>query len=246
MNRWIVASSEPELALIRKAADARPAGNADGFPSYIGTLNGEPIGLGIVGVGIVSAALAIGGFLATGEVSQMIMVGSAGAFPGSELDAGDVAIASSETLAELGVCAGRGLGDATALSFLGLEQTLTLDERLAREMAHAGEGTFFVRTGPFLSVTGVSDSEEQAAARAARFQTLVENMEGYALALAGQRAGVPVVEVRGVSNRAGIRDKATWNLELANARAQEVVLAFCRQHGALKRNSEKASGEGPF
>jgi len=232
MNRWIVASTEPEMALIKKATGARPAGTSNGFPWYVGTLNSEPIGMGIVGVGIVSAALAIGGFLSVGEICQMIMVGSAGAFPGSDLDVGDVAVASSETLAELGVCARRGMGDASGLSFLGLEQTVALDARLGQEMVLAAKATCSVRMGPFLSVTGVSDSEELAAARGARFQTLVENMEGYALALAGQRAGIPVVEVRGVSNRAGNRDKTTWNLDLANARAQEVVLAFCRQHAA--------------
>ena len=179
---------------------------------------------------MVSAALALGGFLATGEVDQMIMVGSAGAFPGSDLDVGDVAIASSETLAELGVCAARGVGDAAALNLTGLEQTIFLDERLAQDVLRAAEGPFRARIGPFLSVVGVSDSEEQAAARAVRFQPLVENMEGYALALAGQRAGIAVAEVRGVSNRAGVRDKSTWNLDLANERAQEAVLAFCRRH----------------
>jgi futalosine hydrolase len=110
-----------------------------------------------------------------------------------------------------------------------VEQTIPFDEGLARQLVQAAEGHFTVRIGPFLSVAGVSDCEEVAAARASRFGALVENMEGYALALAGRRTGIPVAEVRGVSNRAGNRDKDTWNLTLANSRAQETTLAFCRQ-----------------
>ncbi len=230
MSRWIVASSESEVAQIKKCLDARPAGTNCGFSWYLGQLDHEPINVGVVGVGVVSAALALGGFLAFGEVDQMIMVGSAGAFPGSDLEIGDVAIASSEILAELGVCAERGSGDATALNLPGVEQTIFLDAPLAKDMLGAAAGPFRSRIGSFLTVVGVSDSEEQAAARAKRFQPLVENMEGYALALAGQRAGIPVAEVRGVSNLAGVRDKSQWNLDLANERAQEVVLAFCRTH----------------
>jgi futalosine hydrolase len=229
MIRWIVASSESEVALLKAALGARRTEMNRGFSRYLGRLGDEPIGLEVIGVGVVAAAWALGALLASGEVRQLIMVGSAGAFPDTDLDVGDVAIASSEILAELGVCAGRGVGDASALNLTGLDQTLLLDEKLAQDMLQAAEGSFRARKGSFLSVVGVSDSVEQAAARAMRFRPLVENMEGYALALAGQRAGIPVAEVRGVSNHAGIRDKSAWNLDLANERAQEVVLAFCRR-----------------
>jgi futalosine hydrolase len=239
MKRWIVASSEAEVAQLIVSLEARPMGMKAGFPCYRGRMGNETISIGVIGLGVVSAALALGTFFATGRVDQAIMVGSAGAFPDSELDVGDVAIASSEILAELGVCTGRGLGDAAALSSLGLEQTLFLDERLSRDISRAAEGLFRVRTGPFLSVVGVSDSDEQAGARAARFRPLVENMEGYALALAGKRLGIRVAEVRGISNRAGVRDKSLWNLDLANERAQTAVLAFLLATGE-SRTGEKS------
>ena len=230
MSRWIVASSESEVALLKAALGARPTGMSSGFAIYAGRLGDECVRIGVVGIGPVSAALALGCFLATGEVDQMIMVGSAGAFPGSDLAVGDVAIASSEILAELGLCADRGVGDAAALHLPGLVQAIPLDEGLAQDTLAVAEELFRARMGSFLSVAGVSDSEGQAATRVMRFRPLVENMEGYALALAGQRAGIPVAEVRGVSNRAGVRDKSSWNLCLANERAQAVVLAFCRRN----------------
>ena len=65
--------------------------------------------------------------------------------------------------------------------------------------------------GRFLTVVGVSADLRLAETRADRFAALVENMEGFALALAGDRFGIKVGEVRGVSNLAGyaIRRRGT-------------------------------------
>jgi nucleoside phosphorylase len=54
-------------------------------------------------------------------------------------------------------------------------------------------------------------------------------MEGFALALAGDRFRIKVGEIRGVSNVAGIRDKTTWDLDLANQQAQAAVLTYLRR-----------------
>ncbi|NBP89418.1 MAG: futalosine hydrolase, partial [Planctomycetia bacterium] len=42
-----------------------------------------------------------------------------------------------------------------------------------------------------------------------------EDMEGFAVALACRLAGVPCQIIRGISNRAGDRDKAHWQIEPA-------------------------------
>ncbi len=229
MKIWIVASSETELAQLKTDLNARRVGTAGGLPFYAGSFGNSEIYLGVTGVGVTAAALALGAFLATVPVDQAIMVGSAGAFPDSGLTIGDVAIAASETLAELGLCSGRGVGDAHALRLPGLDQTLSLDQQLADALAQSAQESGGVRMGPFLSVVGVSDSEDQATARASRFRTIAENMEGYALALASQRFGLRVGEVRGISNIAGARDKSVWNLDLANMRVQETVLNYLRR-----------------
>ena len=51
-------------------------------------------------------------------------------------------------------------------------------------------------------------------------------MEGYALALAGQRFKIPVVEIRGISNEAGDRDRSNWDFETAMALPQKAILEF--------------------
>lgn len=229
MGTCIVAAMGDELARIKEELVARLDRPSFGGAWYSGNLGRLPIYLGVVGVGIVSAAVTLGSLFAQIKVDRAIMIGSAGALPGSGLDVGDVAVASSETLAELGICIGEGVGESESLNIPGLNQTISLAEDLGKSIAEATDESFRISRGAFLSVTGVSSSHAHALARASRFGALVENMEGYALALAGERFGITVAEVRGVSNYAGVRDKSAWNLDLANQRAQSVVLNYLRR-----------------
>jgi len=229
MDTCIIAALEAELALIKGELNARLDRTLGGIPWHIGSLNQTPIYLAVVGVGIVSAALALGRLLAEIKVHQVIMTGSAGAMPGSGMEVGDVAVASSETLAELGVCRGEGLGETDSLNLADLKQTILLDEELSNSLVEAGNQSGRVFHGAFLSVAGISNNHSHALNRVNRFGALVENMEGYALALAGTKFGIRVAEVRGVSNIAGVRDKSAWNLGLANERAQSAVLNYLRR-----------------
>ena len=229
MAPCIVASVEAELSQLMTEMNARLDRTVGGCPLHVGRVGQTPIYCATVGVGIVSASVALGCLLASVPISQVIMIGSAGALPDSGLTAGDVAVASSETMAELGVCTGQGLGDAGSLGLPGLDQVISLDERLSQSLVESAQGSFHACRGAFLTVAGVSNDHAQAVARADRFRAVVENMEGYALALAGRCFGIPVGEVRAVSNQAGVRDKSTWKLDLANERGQTVVLDYLRR-----------------
>jgi futalosine hydrolase len=149
--------------------------------------------------------------------------------PGSDLAVGDLAVATKETLAEMGLVTGAGLGDARDLGLHGLIQTIPLDLELTDRLARACRVVAETERGSFLTVVGVSASPEQAAMREKRFSAIAENMEGYALALSALRYGIKAAQVRGISNRAGHRDKQTWNLDLAQDLAQRAVLEYLRQ-----------------
>jgi nucleoside phosphorylase len=70
--------------------------------------------------------------------------------------------------------------------------------------------------GLALSVATASDSIEQADDRRRRHpQAAIEEMEGYSVAVAAMLAEVPCAMVRGVSNLAGDRDIAGWQLDRA-------------------------------
>ncbi len=71
--------------------------------------------------------------------------------------------------------------------------------------------------GPLLvTACSASASEQEARWKRQAFPlATAEDMEGYGVALACHLAGVPVSIIRGISNRAGDRDKAHWDFSAA-------------------------------
>ncbi|WP_306329259.1 futalosine hydrolase [Streptomyces venezuelae] len=67
--------------------------------------------------------------------------------------------------------------------------------------------------GPVLTVSTVTGTAERAAELAARHPgAAAEAMEGFGVAEAAAAYGVPVVEIRAVSNAVGPRDRAAWRI----------------------------------
>jgi nucleoside phosphorylase len=85
------------------------------------------------------------------------------------------------------------------------------------------------RKAPFVTVATCSGTDELSARMHSRTQGWVENMEGAAAAQIGTHYGIPVGEIRGISNFTGRRDRAAWKVpEAANA-AQEELLNWLRR-----------------
>ncbi len=230
MSLLIVSAVEDELRLIKKEFDAQPVTGVAPYPCSLAHVGNRRIFIAHVGVGVVSAAVALGALINRLGCAAIIMVGSAGSFADSGLEVGDIAVASSEVLSELGISSKASPGIGEPLGLNGLDQEIPLDVDLGGDLEEAARvEAGRVKRGRFLTVVGVSGDPELAEARSSRFSAMVENMEGYALAYAGRKFGVNVGEVRGVSNRAGFRDKSTWNLFAANEIAQKTVINYLRR-----------------
>ena len=69
------------------------------------------------------------------------------------------------------------------------------------------------RTGAVLTVSTVTGTAARAAALRERHPTaLAEAMEGFGVAEAAAAQGVPVLEIRAISNPVGPRDRAAWRI----------------------------------
>jgi futalosine hydrolase len=226
---WVVAALEQELALLVAELDAELETPQGRCAHRVAAVGPGLVRLVALGGGVVSAALTLGRLASLGPPEAAIMVGSAGALPGSGCGMGDLVAADEEVLAELGVLTGPGEGDAGEMGLVGLVQRVALDRSLVDEVTAAVEPAAGLRRGTLLTVVGVSAQSEQAEARGRRFQALAENMEGYALALAGRCFGFRTAEIRGISNRAGDRDKSRWDLTTAQERAQLAVLKYLKR-----------------
>ena len=81
----------------------------------------------------------------------------------------------------------------------------------------------------FVTVSTCTGTDEMARSIEGRTRGAVENMEGAAIAHVARLHGVPVGEVRGISNLVTNRDTSQWRMKEAAAAAQEALLAWIAQ-----------------
>jgi len=174
----------------------------------------------VMGVGPVNAAHAVTLVLAGDTPGAIMVCGVGGAYPSSGLRVGDVVCADSECYGDLGAASPSGFLDMKALGFPVVTSPVALFNDLPMQVFPSDRRAKFVT---MTTCTGTA-----AAARAIELRTggAVENMEGAAVAHVAHLHGVPVGEVRGISNIVTDRDTSTWRLKEAAAAAQEAVLAW--------------------
>ncbi|MFE1858699.1 futalosine hydrolase [Streptomyces anandii] len=137
-------------------------------------------------------------------------VGSTGAPVGS------LVVADEITAADLGAETAEGFVPVTELGFGTV--THRPPEALVRAIADATGAT----AGAVLSGSTVTGTAARAEALRARHpRALAEAMEGFGVAEAAAAHGVPVLEIRAVSNPVGPRDRAAWRIDDALAALTE-------------------------
>ncbi|MFD9263591.1 futalosine hydrolase [Streptomyces sp. NPDC059538] len=120
---------------------------------------------------------------------------------------GSLVVADAIVAADLGAETPDGFLDVTELGF-GHSVHLPPAELAAR----AAEATGAL-LAPVLTVSTVTGTAERAAELAARHPMAgAEAMEGFGVAEAAAAHGLPVLEVRAVSNAVGPRDRAAWRI----------------------------------
>ena len=85
-------------------------------------------------------------------------------------------------------------------------------------------GGFNIKAGNFVTVSAATGTQKRAKELEERFRAVCENMEGAAIAQVCAIYKIPMFEIRGISNIAGVRDKRKWNLKLASQNCQKAVL----------------------
>lgn len=219
---------EMEAALAPLCAPPRLGRGGHATIELPGELPGEPTGPGkarvlVTGISPVNAALSLGLFLGRHpDTAGAVNLGVAGSFDLEALPLGAIALPVSETWPEVGLHEGdsvdpRGIGIALAEQH-GRRVWNALE--LAPEAAAGALGLSLDPAWPrvgSLTVAGASATPQRATSLYARHAALLENMEGFALALACLRCGLPFLELRSVSNRVGARPPRDWDLDKALA-----------------------------
>ena len=171
----------------------------------------ETQGSFVTGVGIPLALTS--GLLTAGPLrpKRILNIGIAGAYSGSGLQIGDIVAGTSETYGDIGFALPEppGFRPITESPWGEFYQTPL---PLAQFPEFPG-----TRSGTGCTVNTCTGTAEIGYLRKSLFRADFETMEGAAVAHAGQILGLPVCEVRAISNFASTREMRPENIRLALA-----------------------------
>ncbi|CAM5526164.1 Futalosine hydrolase OS=Streptomyces alboniger OX=132473 GN=mqnB PE=3 SV=1 [Streptomyces alboniger] len=208
-----------ERVLVATAVPVERDAVARALPAA-GLLDAIAVGVG-PGAAAAGTATALARAAAAGRPYGLVV--SAGIGGGFQPDApvGSLVVADAVTVADLGAETPEGFAPVTELGFGAV--THRPPPSLVRGLADACGAA----TGTVLTVSTVTGSAGRAAELRLRHPAaLAEAMEGFGVAEAAALHGVPVAEVRAVSNPVGPRDRAAWRIGEALAALGEAFGKF--------------------
>jgi futalosine hydrolase len=168
------------------------------------------------GVGPVEASCAVTAALCRARYRLVINAGLAGAFDGTAR-IGDGVIVSEDAM-ELA------LEDGAALNLPRGEAIVDTARSDSALVARLGSKGFSALRG--VTVSRVTSTDETARRLAAELAAQVESMEGFAALRAAELAGVPAIQVRGISNRCGARESSGWDFAAGIAGLERITCAL--------------------
>lgn len=201
-------------------------------PFTTGTFAGRRMVLITSGIGAANAARGATLLLERHRPDAVILAGIGGAYPEAGVAVGGLAAAEKEVYADLGVLTKDGLlpVSATGIALLSMGRKryfneFPLDRRLLKQAAkHLAD----LKAGVFLTVSQVTGTAKRARQLRERYGALCENMEGAAVAQTCAAYGVPLLEIRGISNMVEDRDISGWKKNLAAENCQRAVMELIK------------------
>ncbi len=233
----LLAAVVEETDLIREALEECVPRSVNGVTLMNGRLAGHDVCLAHSGIGKAAAAAATVTLLSSCQPQALWLFGCGGAYPGSGLSIGDLALAEEEIFGDEGVATSKGFRDLSALRLPMLPGHGERYNRWPVDPAlHAWARPLFeeqaqnsatkLRCGPFVTVSTCTGTTAEAIEIGRRTGGICENMEGAAVAMACTQMSVPLLEVRGISNRIEDYDPARWDLAAGMTAAQNAVLTI--------------------
>ncbi|MDR4506788.1 MAG: futalosine hydrolase [Candidatus Brocadiaceae bacterium] len=165
------------------------------------------------GIGALNTYASLVQFHTKTPVERVLQIGLAGAYPGAR---DEVRVLGASVIVEKEVLADLGAEDAR--SFLSLEDLeLGKTEYYESKCLLVFNDLFgnTLNTLPIVSgatVNMATGKEETGIFRAEKYGAEVESMEGAGAFKFGKDFGVPVLQVRGISNIAGTRNRENWDI----------------------------------
>ncbi|MFP5041220.1 futalosine hydrolase [Parasediminibacterium sp. JCM 36343] len=183
-----------------------------------------PIQFHITGVGMLATAVSLTKLALQHQPTLVIQVGIAGAFD-SSLPLGKVVAVSEEILGDFGVEENGAWKDLFAMGFVQRDVAPFTNARLVNSFLQD------VNILHLPEVAAITANEiTTRPKRIAQLQELyipsIESMEGAALHYVCNDIGIPYIQLRGISNYIGERDKSKWKIQEAITNLNQTLLDF--------------------
>lgn len=165
----------------------------------------------LAGVGPALSAASTAASLAGGGYALVISAGIGGGFAG-RAPVGSLVVASEIIAADLGAETPDGFAAVDELGFGSARVPVHcgLAARWAEALAAAGLPACL---GPVLTLSTVTGTAATAELLSRRVPgAAAEAMEGFGVAAAAHRLGIPVLEIRAISNAVGPREREKWKI----------------------------------
>ncbi|MDP3260138.1 MAG: futalosine hydrolase [Thermodesulfovibrionales bacterium] len=244
MNKRIglISATKKESRAILKTL-GRIKGKSLVLPVYQGKIGETNIIHIISGIGKANAAYAATLLIEKFSPSAVINFGIGGAYPSANLRAGDIAIADKEIYGDEGLWLKDGFHKADEIGIPLLKKggkkyfnEFPLDKSLVKKMFKLSKLLTFnsqlltnIESGAFVTVSTVTGTGRRAREIEKRFNAICENMEGAAVAHVCAMYGIPMLEIRGISNIVEDRDRSKWDIKTAAENCQEIILALIKE-----------------
>ena len=226
----ITASVENELSLLIRALNASPVGDYSPRPVWKGASPSGAVYLALTGIGKVNAATVSTLLLEKLRPRLLVSTGCGGAYLGSGLAVGGLAVATAEIYGDEGVLTVDGWHNLEIIGIPSVERKgnrysneFPLSMQAAEKVFHFAKSLELpVRRGKFVTVSTCSGTSSRGNELFSRFGGICENMEGAATAHVALLYDTPFLEVRGISNMVEDRDISKWDIP----RSVEMVQRF--------------------
>ena len=216
----ITASTEKELSLLVRELGAALIDDAGFRRVWRAEHLSMTVYLALTGIGKVNAAIAATHLIERFKPTLIVNTGCCGAYSGSGLAVGDLAVATAEIYGDEGVLTVNGWH---TLEIIGIPSVERKGNRYSNEFPLSMEQAVKVfrfatslglpvKRGKFITVSTCSGTSMRGDELEKRFGGICENMEGAAIAHTALLYDTPFLEVRGISNMVEDRDISKWDI----------------------------------
>lgn len=226
LHRAVITAVTAERDAVAEALHDRAAVRVGPYEALRGRGRDGEVLVVAGGIGPAAAAACAATVVATAAPAELVSMGIGGAFTGARLASGDVALASTIVFADLGAASPERFLDLNALGLDGGAAVETDAAQLTALRDLLSAAGLHVAVGPVLTLATTTGTNDRATELMALHGAVAEAMEGAGIAHVAVLNGLPVLELRTISNQVGDRDRDAWDLPAALGSLRAAALAW--------------------